>query len=261
MKGLAREVRPWLHSAVAVLLGIVVLLILMALPGAQRALVNGMNAVLYYPEKPAFEIRNIVTFSSNWVLERKSLQERVSSLEIKNFQMSEALQRANAVVVPVAQGYVRGRVTLRYPERWWQEIRIDRGTTHGVAEGAAVMSEGHLIGRVVFAGKDYSWIELITSSSFLIAAAVDATRDLGVVNGDDNGNLKLLYIPEERKLKTGMTISTSLMNDRIPPGVPIGTILNSGEVRDGFIEMKIRAGAHLTQLYNVDVFVSQRSVK
>ena len=66
MKGLAREVRPWLHSAVAVLLGIVVLLILMALPGAQRALVNGMNAVLYYPEKPAFEIRNIEGFPVHW---------------------------------------------------------------------------------------------------------------------------------------------------------------------------------------------------
>ena len=110
-------------------------------------------------------------------------------------------------------------------------------------------------------GLDYAWVELITSSSFLIAAAVDETRDLGVINGDDSGNLRLLYVPEERKLKTGMTVSTSLMNDQIPPGVPIGTVLGSGEIRDGFIEMKIKAGAHLTQLYNVDVFVVKKAVK
>ena len=130
-----------------------------------------------------------------------------------------------------------------------------------MTDGAAVMSEGHLIGRVASSGLDYAWVELITSSSFLIAAAVDETRDLGVINGDDSGNLRLLYVPEERKLKTGMTVSTSLMNDQIPPGVPIGTVLGSGEIRDGFIEMKIKAGAHLTQLYNVDVFVVKKAVK
>ncbi len=261
MRGLSREVRPWFHGVAATLIGIVALLMLMALPNFKRLLVDGMNIILYYPEKPAFELRNIVKFSSNWVLERKSLQERVTALEMKNFQMSAALQKSHAGVSEARQGYVGARVTLRYPERWWQEIRIDKGLNSGVTDGAAVMSEGHLIGRVASSGLDYAWVELITSSSFLIAAAVDETRDLGVINGDDSGNLRLLYVPEERKLKTGMTVSTSLMNDQIPPGVPIGTVLGSGEIRDGFIEMKIKAGAHLTQLYNVDVFVVKKAVK
>ena len=90
----------------------------------------------------------------------------------------------------------------------------------------------------------------------MIAASVDETRDLGVVNGDDKGNLKLLYIPESRQLKRGMKLTTSLMSELIPPGIPIGTILSVGESREGFIQMNLQAGAHLTQLYSVEVFVA-----
>lgn len=95
---------------------------------------------------------------------------------------------------------------------------------------------------------------MITSSSFLIAAAVDETRDLGVINGDDRGNLTLLYVPEERKLKNGMGVSTSLMGRHVPPGIPIGRVIGAKESKDGFLPISIQAGAHLTQLYSVEVY-------
>ena len=155
------------------------------------------------------------------------------------------------------ESYVRAVVTLRYPQDWWQEFRIDKGTRNGVAENAAVTSEGYFVGRVVRAGENYAWVELVTSSSFLLAAVVDQTRDLGVVNGDGAGRLNLLYIPEERRLSRGMTVSTSLMNDLIPPGLPIGTIIGVDKNKEGYTEMKLSAGAHLTQLYNVEVFTGK----
>ena len=126
-----------------------------------------------------------------------------------------------------------------------------------MAENAAVTSEGYFVGRVVRAGENYAWVELVTSSSFLLAAVVDQTRDLGVVNGDGAGRLNLLYIPEERRLSRGMTVSTSLMNDLIPPGLPIGTIIGADKNKEGYTEMKLSAGAHLTQLYNVEVFTGK----
>ncbi len=261
MQLLGRESRPWLSGVISVLAGVAVLLLMTAVPAAKYSAVEWVNAALTYPEKPVLYVRNLVQLSGNWVLERASLNERVERLELKNQALTEALQRAAIKVPAPKESYVRALVTLRYPQDWWQEFRIDKGSRDGVVEKAAVTSEGYLVGRVTRVGSDYAWVELITSSSFLLAAAVDQTRDLGVVNGDDFGHLKLLYIPEERKLKQGMTISTSLMSDLIPPGLPIGTIIDIDENREGYTEMSLSAGAHLTQRYNVVGFTGRGAQK
>lgn len=254
MNILDRELKPWLHGVISVLLALCVLWIMISFPETHRSMVDGVNSLLYYPEKPAIELRNIIKYSSNWVLERSSLQERVTKLEMANRAMSEELQKANIKVPPAEGGRVAAKITLRYPDDWWREFRIDRGSSAGIKEGSAVTSEGYLIGRVTRVDKQYAWVQMITSSSFLIAAAVDETRDLGVINGDDKGNLTLLYIPEERGLKSGMGVSTSLMGRYVPPGIPIGRIIGSKEKKDGFLPMSIQAGAHLTQLYSVEVY-------
>jgi len=253
--------KPWLHGVISVLLGVFILLAMISFPSLHYIFVDSVNTILYYPEKPSMELRNIVKYSSNWVLERASLQERVSKLEIENQRMSEALQRSG-VVLPAPRGsYVAAKVTLRYPEEWWQELRIDKGRKNGITEGAAVTSEGALVGRVVRLGDNYAWVELITASSFFIAAVVDETRDLGVVNGDNSGNLKLLYIPDDRKLNKGMQVSTSLMSELVPPGIPIGKVIAAEASKDGFAPMKLQAMAHLTQIYSVEVFSSSEANK
>ncbi len=192
MNILDRELRPWLHGVISVLLGFCVLWAMITFPELHNTFVDGVNNILYYPEKPAIELRDIVKYSSNWVLERSSLRERVTKLELQNRAMSEELQKAGIKVPVPKEGNVTAKITLRYPDDWWQGFRIDKGSSDGIKEGAAVTSEGFLIGRVIRVDRNYSWVQMITSSSFLIAAAVDETRDLGVINGDDRGNLTLL---------------------------------------------------------------------
>ncbi len=258
MRFIGREARPWLGGAVSVAAGTAVLFIMLSAPRLKYEAVEWVNTALAYPEKPALYIRNIIKLSGNWVLERASLNQRVERLILERQALAEALQRAGAVPRAPRESYVSAVVTLRYPQEWWQEFRIDKGSRDGIAENAAVTSEGYFVGRVARVGENYSWVEMVTSSSFLLAAVVDQTRDLGVVNGDGAGRLSLLYIPEERRLARGMTVSTSLMNDLIPSGLPIGTIIGIDTNREGYTEMKLSAGAHLTQLYNVEVFSNKR---
>lgn len=255
MRILCRESRPWLNSFISVLAGAAILFLSAGTDGVKHGAVELVNGILSYPEKPVLYLRNIIKLSGNRVLERDNLNERVEKLELKNLALEEALQRAGVKSPAPKGGYLRAVVTLRYPQEWWQELRIDKGAQEGVREGAAVASEGFLVGRVTRVSAHSSWVELITSSSFLIAAAVDQTRDLGVAAGDGMGHLRLLYIPEERNVRRGMSVSTSLMSDVIPPGLAIGTIIGIDEEKEGYKEMRLSAGAHLTQLYNVDVFM------
>lgn len=250
---------PLLHGFIAVLLGLFFILSAVASKDTRHFEVDVVNSILAYPERPALKLRDAVKYGSNWLLERKGLKARVTALELRNRELVEALQRENIPLSPAGLSYVSARVTLRYPDAWWQEIRVDKGAKDCVERGAAVTSEGYLVGRVSRVGNDFAWVELITSSTFLTAATIDETRDLGVVNGDDRGNLTLLYIPEERKPKKDMKISTSLMSEHIPPGIPIGLTMDEKPAKEGFTPIAIQSGAHLTQLYSVEIFTDGAS--
>ncbi len=258
MRFIGREARPWLGGAAAVVAGAAMLLVALYVPALKYTAVEYVNTVLAYPEKPALYIRNIVKLSGNWVLERATLNERVERLELDRQALAAALQRAGVQPAPQRGSYVRAVVTLRYPQDWRQEFSNDKGTKDGITEKEAVVSKEYFVGRVARAGDNYAWVEMLTSQSFMLASVVDQTRDLGVVNGDGVGRLNLLYIADERMIERGMTVSTSLMNDLIPPGLPIGTIIGVDRDNEGYMEIRISAGAHLTQLYNVEVFAAKK---
>jgi rod shape-determining protein MreC len=185
--------------------------------------------------------------------ERRSLQERARVLEQENIALRIALQRSGASNLVPVPGFVGASVTLRYSDAWWKEIRVNRGTTHGVMIGAPAMSDGFMVGRVSRVGDEYAWIELVTSSTFLLAAVVVDTWDLGVINGDDTGNIWLMYLPPEKEFDNGMLVSTALVGDYLPPGIPVGMIWGPGETRDGLTPFRVASGARLSQLYSVQI--------
>ncbi|MDR3331352.1 MAG: rod shape-determining protein MreC, partial [Synergistaceae bacterium] len=251
---MVNKINPILVNTLLTLFcGLMVLWASYAFPGVVRSMVDNVGAVLSYPELPAQEIRTLVQVASNWVMERKSLQDRNKELEIENLALRATIQNV-AIPSPVSTAEMIGaRVTLRYPDAWWKEVRVNMGARHGIRVGAPALSDGYMIGRVVSVGDDYAWVELVTSASFLLAAVVNETWDLGVINGDDMGNVWLLYMPHEREFSRGMMISTAMVGDYLPPGIPIGRIWGGGEPRDGFTPQSVASGAHLTQLYNLQI--------
>ena len=54
-----------------------------------------------------------------------------------------------------------------------------------------------------------------------------------------------------------MRISTALIGDYLPPGIPIGKMWGDGEARGGFLPRKVASGAHLTQLYGVQIYATE----
>ena len=254
---MASKLNPILvNSLLALLVGLLMLWFFYANPAFVKILADEVGVALSYPEKPAEELRTLVQAAGNWVMERKSLQDRNRELEIENLKLRTALQHAT-VPAPVSTGDLIGaRVTLRYPDAWWKEVRVDKGARDGVQIGAPALSDGYMVGRVVRVGETYAWVELVTSSSFMLAAVIEETWDLGVINGDDMGNIWLMYAPPDKEYARGMILSTALVGDYLPPGIPIGKIWGPGEARDGYTPQMVVSGAHLTQLYNVQILRS-----
>ena len=150
--------------------------------------------------------------------------------------------------------YGYARVTLREPFSWWSEARISKGKSDGVSFGAPVLHNGYLTGRISSLGEDYSWVELITSSSLMVPVVIEETRDLGVVAGDGEGGLWLLYVPEGRAYAEGMTVSTAMVSEALPPGIPVGSLSSEKRKTGGsYYEWKVIPGANLNQLYALEL--------
>jgi len=210
-----------------------------------------VGLVMRGPEWPARVGRDLVVKTVDLAAGERSLRERIDRLEKENLTLRGLLQ----TTLNFGSGLdaKEGHVVLRPPTGWWSEVRIDKGSKDGLRPGMGVTQEGALVGKVSRVESNSSWIELLTSSSLYIPVVVEETRDLGVLNGEGNGSVWLLYVPVEKTLKPGMGVGTALVSEELPPGIPIGRISGVGEEIGGYRLYRVTLTADLSRLYKVKV--------
>jgi rod shape-determining protein MreC len=247
---------PWVHGVLAGVVGLLLFTVSLQLPLVRGAM-DATARLLYWPEYPASTLRRHLLEMYLWISRETERQERFEQLEGEVLALRTVIRRLGVTEQQPASGMVTARVTLREPSRWWQEIRIDRGSRSGIRVGSPVLQNGFLIGRISQTSEEYAWVELITSSTLLIPAVLDRTRDLGVVTGDDAGRVLLLYIPEGKKIQEEMSVSTALVGEFLPPGIPIGKVAFAEEVTGGYRPYVLAVGGDLARLYSVSVMVRE----
>jgi rod shape-determining protein MreC len=245
----------WVHGAAALALGLV---LLGASPGFPflRVIVDFWGSVLAVPEYPAVVSRELLRNLYFWSRDRNELKERLEFLQDENakLQIANSVLLAEQIRAELNARMEDARVTLREPHGWWSEIRINKGQEDGIIVGLPVFQNGFLAGRVNSVSSFSSWVELLTSSSLMIPAVIEEMRELGVVVGDGEGSVFLTYIPEGRGVEAGMKVSTALVSEILPPGIPIGTIESGDATSDsGYVTYRIKPGASVSTLYGVSI--------
>ena len=254
MDNTRNNTRQWVHGLTALILGLFLLGISSSL-GVVKNIVDLWGTLLSVPEYPAVVMREMYLDWRAWTRDKNSLNKEVKQLREENAQLRIELAKLTGGKIysdDKNSESKTARVTLRAPMSWWNEIRIDRGEIDKITQGLPVFNDGYLIGRVSTVSSMSSWAELITSPSFMIPAVIEETRELGVVAGEGNGIVLLRYIPVGRGVKAGMKVSTAMIGEQLPPGLPIGKI--AGEVSsgsDGYATYRIDPGADLSRFYTV----------
>ena len=243
--------RELVHGLTALILSLFLLGVSSGL-GIMKNIVDIWGAFLFVPEYPAVVMREIFLSWRSWSRDKDFLSTEVTRLRDENAALRLELAKIKTASDDTTPPPRTARVTLRAPMSWWSEIRIDRGEQDKITQGLPIFNGGYLIGRVTTVSLMSSWAELITSSSFMIPAVIEETRELGVVVGDGNGSVLLRYIPSGRTVRSGMKVSTAMIGEQLPPGLPIGQI--AGEFMagtDGYTTYRIEPGADLSRFYRV----------
>lgn len=247
--------RELVHGLTALILALFLLGVSSGL-GVMKSIVDIWGAILFIPEYPAVIMREMYLGWRSWSRDKNILSSEVTRLrnENANLRLELAKIAGEKVFEDNKKTEARtARVTLRAPMSWWSEIRIDRGKKDDITQGLPIFSGGYLIGRVSTVSMLSSWAELITSSSFMIPAVIEETRELGVVAGDGNGSVLLRYIPAGRGVRSGMKVSTAMIGEELPPGLPIGQIAGEFNIgTDGYTTYRIQPGADLSRFYTVN---------
>jgi rod shape-determining protein MreC len=158
---------------------------------------------------------------------------------------------------------VSARVVSRDPQRWFQEIILDKGQEDGVQMDDPIISlsggREALVGRIVEAGAHSSRVMLISDSLSSVASTVSGEEgEDGVVEGTNSHDLYLKYLGRDSKVKIGDLVVSSGLGKTFPEGVPIGWIQDiSLDPRQLFLQARLSSAIDKHPLRLVGVLVKR----
>jgi len=126
---------------------------------------------------------------------------------------------------------ISGSVISRNPDRWIDQVVIDRGSRDGLENGMSVLSNNGLIGRVAEVSPTSSKVTLLTTNdeAAVLTSAEIILEDetvFGVINGYDTNRKYLIMeqITSTTTIEEGATIVTSGLGGLVPRGLLVGTV-------------------------------------
>jgi rod shape-determining protein MreC len=108
-------------------------------------------------------------------------------------------------------------------------ITINAGTEHGVKVGMAVINSDGLVGQVIITGRRYSQVMPLYNRLFRASVNIQGSRAYGVASwsGDHLTELLINFVPKTIPVVEGMIVETSGLGSRIPPHIPVGSVLRT----------------------------------
>jgi rod shape-determining protein MreC len=145
------------------------------------------------------------------------------------------------------------KVIGRTPIGYSQQLLLNQGGNTGIREGAAIISQGYLVGRVKEVFNDQSKVELISSYKSLIPALLLNSRSGGLVQGSLEG-IFLTEIPVSSQVEPGESVVTSGLGGDLPEGILVGKIIQVADVKRGlFQSVKIDTPINFANIEYVSV--------
>lgn len=129
-----------------------------------------------------------------------------------------------------------------------KSILLPVGERDKVQKGNAVMSGHGLVGRVTEVGHSSSRVLLVTDLNSRIPVILQDTRTKAILAGKNQDLMKLERLPPDSGLTIGTRVVTSGDGGQLPPDLPIGTIVSTGE--DG---VWVRPLSNIDRLSHVQV--------
>ena len=139
------------------------------------------------------------------------------------------------------------RIISRSPSSWQKEVIIDKGSDHGLKPSMVIVTSRGILGQIQEVKKNYSIVQLMTSSQVKFGAIIERSKIMGILFGDKAGYAQLKFIPIGSNVQKGDLVITSEVNPlglerSFPSSYPVGRVVEVAHYENNaelFIKVKL----------------------
>jgi rod shape-determining protein MreC len=136
---------------------------------------------------------------------------------------------------------VLARVIGRSSRPFLQTMILDAGKDDAARPGEAVMDENGMIGLIYLTGQRTSWVILLTDINSRIPVSIAPGAVQAILAGDNTALPRIDFLSSSAAIKAGDQVVSSGNGGLLPPGLPVGTIVQDGS---GFRVSLLADAAH-----------------
>ena len=135
---------------------------------------------------------------------------------------------------------------------------IDKGADNGLKRDMPVISPDGIVGKVRDVFPHTAQVLAINDQTSGAGVILQTTRIRGVLKGNAAGQLEIVGLLSDERIKPGEKVLTAGGDLIFPRGLPVGTVKKvvPDPDRDSFIDVMVTPAAHLDQLDEVLVITS-----
>ena len=241
MKNFLKNNGLWILFAGAVIS--VTLALMSYFSATSSPLVNAVN-VLVSPFRSAYtavaswfnDKQNYYRDTTDLLDENAALRKRIAELEA-DLRQAEDDSKENEILRDALDLRKQRRdlvlesamITERSVTNWTSSLTLNKGTSHGVESGDAVIDgTGSLVGVVREVGMNWCTVLTVVDTDTSLGAQVFRTKDLALAAGNfslmEEERLRLELLPAGCQLLAGDLVQTSGLGGYYPSGLVIGTV-------------------------------------
>jgi rod shape-determining protein MreC len=135
---------------------------------------------------------------------------------------------------------------------------IDKGSADGLKRDMAVITADGIVGKVRDVFPHASQVLAVNDQTSGAGVILETTRVRGILRGNASGQLEVVGILADERIKQGENVLTAGGDLIFPRGLPVGQVekVVPDPDRDGFVEVILKPAARLNELDEVLVITS-----
>ncbi len=144
-----------------------------------------------------------------------------------------------------------------------QQLVIDKGSRSHIYVGQPIADAQGILGQIMQVSPYTSTVLLVTDERHAIAVELNRTglRAIAVGAGASN-DLLLSYVPTNADVKSGDLVVSSGLDNRFPPGYPVGTVTEVAVAPgEQFSHIKVKPSAQIGHSREVLLVWPQRKIE
>jgi len=196
-----------------------------------------------------FEIQKENEFLRAKNIELSNELSALKEARLENIRLSRMLGIKNKEISGVVSAGIVNKTLIQSRNT----ITLNVGESDSVKINMPVITDDGLVGRIVSTSKNYSIAQILYNRNLSVSVKIQRSRVDGILNYDGSGNLLIKNVPKSADVKTGDLIITSEYSNYFPPGIPVGIVIEEGNLDNLFKKIIIKPQVSFQELEEVFV--------